>query len=665
VLQRKSSFWERVKLDLSRFSVWAASNSTKVVASVVLFLLLARIVFIVVERRRPLWAVMPFVDLTGNEQGQAVSDSIVSLMHEARLVHLDAFAYVLNASEEIDLPSFRAPSCTEALASSLKVIDSLDVSGVGLPLGSSLAAAVRWLDMGRLHITGSLQRRGQNVCLSAQLREGRKPETHKTWTASCPIDDGSFASTLFDLERDLAFQILYDTQEGWGASTATSLRLFTEALEHLHTFQKSPAVQKQVLQKAANVLEEVLSVDPCYITAKYNLAIIYHNLGEHKKSIDTLKSLQLLPNHGLELEIAYNLGVAYYHSLNYWAYDYAEHEFRQVVEAIAEPDVTWRGQQLCALAHSGLASVYAQKMRSDPGDLERYFHLTNEHYAKALDIASENPQVLAVAHTAMGMALLNRGQSQEAAEKFEQAVWVKPDYWRAYIHWGRAEMAHKDFERAVLCLKQAVVLHPSYEFAWYQLGLALKRAKRFEEAVEALDHASSIAQAHDERGYLFAEYYQDYEVALEEFERALELKPNLSNAMVNIAWYTLEAGYDSDRRLDRALQCAQEAVKLDKESANIWHRHSILGRVYLACNQLAEARSELEKAIQLNKRAAQSHYFLALVHERFGELKKAEQSLAEFLAQPQESLWYKQNYEIAMDLMRRIQGKLKAGDRRD
>lgn len=658
VLSRRQSFGSQVKSELNKFWVWAASNSIKLLVTALVFLLLGRLVLQITNKGDG-WTVMPFLDLTKNDFGEAVSENIVSLIHEARLTHLNASTGALNVSEEVDLPGFRAPSHKEDLLASLRTLDSLDVSGVGLPMGSALAAVVRWLDMRQQHFLGTIQQRGKSLCLSAQLRNGRTPGSNKVWTACSSIQDG-LESILFEPTQDLAFQILFDTREGWGASTPTSLRIFTEALRHLQSSQNYPTVQKRALNDAARLLEEALCVDPGYIAAKYHLAIVYHNLGQYQQAIDTLQSLRLQPDHGLELEIAYNLGAAYYHLLNYWSYDYAEQEFRRVVEGIPDPELSESSRQLCVLSHCGLTSVYAQKMRYDADNSEHYFRLATEHYGKALDIATGDPQITAIAHTAIGMALLNRKQAEEAAAKFEEAVRLKPDYWRAYIHWGRALMASTDFEYAVLCLKQAVALNPSYEFAQYQLGVALKRAKKLNEAVEAFACATGIAQAHDERGYILAEYDNKYEAALSEFERALVLKPDLANAMVNIAWYTLEASYQDDEHLNRALECIRRAVELDQGSPNAWHRHSVLGRVYLAKNQLDDARRELEKAIRLNQKAPQSYFFLAEVWTELGELEKAREALAEFLKQPQESLWYKKTHEVAVALMAKISDQLKA-----
>ena len=158
------------------------------------------------------------------------------------------------------------------------------------------------------------------------------------WSVSSPIGQDGPGETLTELARMLAFRILFDTQTGWGAATATSLQLFTEALQGLHSFQAQPAVQASTLQHTAELLEKALVVDPGYVAAKYDLALVQHNLGEHQRAIETLKTLRLQPDHGIAQEIAYNLGTAYYHSLSYRAYDQAEQEFLSVLRSEQQQD---------------------------------------------------------------------------------------------------------------------------------------------------------------------------------------------------------------------------------------------------------------------------------------------------------------------------------------
>jgi len=126
VLSHKKFFWSQVTSDLNKFWVWATSNSIKLLVPALVFLLLGRLVLQLTNKGDE-WTVLPFLDLTKNDLGEAVSESIVSLIHEARLTHLNASTGALNVSEEVDLPGFRAPSHKEALLSSLRTLDSLDV----------------------------------------------------------------------------------------------------------------------------------------------------------------------------------------------------------------------------------------------------------------------------------------------------------------------------------------------------------------------------------------------------------------------------------------------------------------------------------------------------------------------------------------------------------
>lgn len=655
----QNSFWSQVTRDLHSFAVWAVANLIKLLVVLGVLICIGRFLLLIVSRRTS-WTVMPFHNTTEGELGEAVAERIVALLHEVRFAHLEASKSTLCASEHVDLPAFRASSSHGALLSSLQAMDSLDVSGVGLPMGSVLASAVRWLDTGRRHIEGTVQHRGQSMCLTAQLREGRSSGIIRVWTACGVVDEDGAAAKLSDLERDLAFQILYDLQAGWDASNPSSLRLFTEGLQRMREYQLYPSLQEGALQEAAALFEQALLADPTYNVAKYNLATVYHTLGQHEQAVELLRSLRMQPGHGLELEIAYSLGAAYYHRLGYWTYDYAEQEFSRVLEALVEPDISPRSRELCALAHCGMANVHAQRMHLDSDNREEHFRLASDHYHAALGLASEDFHVLAIANVAMGLALLNRGQAIDAVTRFEEAVRLKPDYWRAYVHWGRALMATEDYVHAVRCLRQATVLNPRYEFAYYQLGIALKQIKEIDEAAEAFASAKGIAQAHDERGYILAEYHQDLGTALAELEHALALKPDLSNAMAGIAWYILEAGYCDDEALDRALQHARRAVELDEGTANAWHRHCVLGRVHLARNKLADAKDELELAVRLGSERPQSYYFLAETNLRLGELTEARKALAEFLKRPGDSSWYRKTRPSAVALMREISAQIEA-----
>jgi tetratricopeptide (TPR) repeat protein len=254
-----------------------------------------------------------------------------------------------------------------------------------------------------------VQQQGQELHLLAQLHKGRGAGVDKVWNVMAHFDEDKLGRTLFNLERELATRILFDIQGEWGASDPRSLELFTQGIEYFQSFQTYPTVQEENLQKAVKLWEKSLSIDPNYVAVMYNLATAYHNLGKHQQAIEMLKRLRLQPNHNLELEIAYNLGAAYYHSLlGNWAYDYAEHEFSHVVEALSDKEeLRGKYRDLLALAYCGLTSVYAQKIHYETEKSEQFFQLATEHYNSILTTVPADSPIVAIAHTAIGMVLLN------------------------------------------------------------------------------------------------------------------------------------------------------------------------------------------------------------------------------------------------------------------
>ena len=133
----QASFWGQVGSDLRSFLRWITSTAIKILSVAVVLLLLGKLVLYLMSRRDS-WTVIPFSDLTRSDLGEAVAESIVATLYEARLIHLNATAGALDLSEKVDLPSFSTINYRDALFSSLKAMDVFDVSGIGLPVGSAL-----------------------------------------------------------------------------------------------------------------------------------------------------------------------------------------------------------------------------------------------------------------------------------------------------------------------------------------------------------------------------------------------------------------------------------------------------------------------------------------------------------------------------------------------
>lgn len=653
VTNSKRSFPMRLLEDLDEFSVWAASNTLKLALALLVTYLFIRLLVRGAASRRHL-SILPFNDFTDNNLGVAVSENIVSLIHEARATHLSKAAQSLSILEAVEIPSVRARSQSDALVSSLKSLDTFDLSGFGLPIGSLLSSVMQWLDIGSPSISGAIHHRGNTVFLTAQLHKGRSASATQVWSLGVTVDQEELGAALLELERALAFRILFDIQSGWGASSAESLRLFTQAMQQVNLFEGRPVLELSPLKIAADLLNRALEIDPNYTEACYNLALVQHNLGNHERAIDLLKSLNANPAQLIDLGVAYNLGAAYYNVLTYSSYDIAERYFQNVVADLQDTSLSKDDRAVLALSYCGLANIAAQRMDYDGASKEEHYLRAQENYASALEVVGDvSSHIVATAHTAMGIAHGNADKTEQAIALFEQAIRAKPEYWRAFLHWGRVERNGGSLDRSIILLQKAAQLNPSNQFIFFQLGVSLKKAGRSAEALDAFRKAHSIPQALCETGTILAEEFGNYLAALDYFERALVLNQELDDAKQNLVWYTAEAGLTDEGRLSRIAALARETAEGSVGNANEWHRRSLLGRILLMQGLHDDALHELKRSIELQPTQPQSHFFLAQLYLQQNDLEQARAYLASFLEHRSKSKWYQDTYPVAVELMQR------------
>jgi adenylate cyclase len=106
----------------------------------------------------------------------------------------------------------------------------------------------------------------------------------------------------------------------------------------------------------------------------------------------------------------------------------------------------------------------------------------------------------------------------------------------------------------------------------------------------------------------------DNEEALACAERAIELDPNNARAHTLAAWclrYSYMAWWIADREnaISRAYQLAKRAVALDETDSIA---HSVLGTIQLIRREFEEARSEIQRALDLNPNDAEARRYYGL-----------------------------------------------------
>jgi tetratricopeptide (TPR) repeat protein len=648
VLARQHNPWLRIQASSRVFLVWAMENGLKLLVIVGV----AWLVWRIVDRlpRRPGYLLLPFQDHTGKKVGESLANIIHITLQTARLAHLTGEPSIFALSENLNMPGFGVlEEKASATADLLAAIDTVKVGTIDLPLGQLVSAIQRWTNMQAYALSGNVHHFGSLLWLEMEMRNTHTGAIERVWESrETLLDKADMTERIVALSHDLAYQILYDLCSRLEANSWRSLQLFTEALKEMQYYQ-TEQTDLTILESAAHKLEKAIALDPGYLLAKYNLGIFYNNLGQYRQAVDVFQEVKEA-NGWLKLEATYNLGVAYYHLFQDWAYEQAIEQFQEVLNQLGERVADRQHRSLLALTHCGLANVHAQQIGRKRHEAQELFDKVRRHCDQAIALADEDREIQAVAHAALGIAYLNQGASKQAVDEFKVAARLKPNYLITYVYLGEIYLKQDDWVSAISWLQRAVHSNPWYEYAHYKLGGAYRTQGEKELAMEAYRQAPHVADAHNDLGKLLGESRQ-YGEALAEFRQAIALNSQLAEAHSNLAWYIIEAGRRDETSLREAAESARRALQLNQDTEYEWHSRDVLGWVYYHCERLEDAERELQASIEKNPKRAQSRYHLAQLYRTKGENDKARQTLIGLFNETEEKgLWRDKAEKLMRDL---------------
>jgi tetratricopeptide (TPR) repeat protein len=209
------------------------------------------------------------------------------------------------------------------------------------------------------------------------------------------------------------------------------------------------------------------------------------------------------------------------------------------------------------------------------GNLERAL----SHLVEAKRIAPNSPAVL----YDFGVTTLQMDLVLDALPVFEQLHRDYPRepiyfYGLAAAHWRKGNTAD-----SIRLLNQYVTLQPRDASGWYLLGAALLRQERTSEAQATL-------------------------------QRSLSLKADTDTE------YLLAVSFDKLGNRAAAIKIFRKIVASRPDHAAA---HAALGTAYREAGSYAEARVELERAVELDANDLRANYQLGLVYAKLGEKEAA------------------------------------------
>ena len=252
---------------------------------------------------------------------------------------------------------------------------------------------------------------------------------------------------------------------------------------------------------------------------------------------------------------------------------------------------------------------------------------------RTLDINEEHQEAAAL----LGSLRYEQGQFGEAATLLKEALEDDAD---SAERWFQAAAAHLQSDRprqAAEIAEEGLDQFPQHlslvrvaAYALTEINENESAIDRFEEAIALLDEAAPGAAVEAERadykaslGLLYNRI-EEVEASDEYYQRVLDIDPEHDMALNNYAYSLAER----DKKLDKALEMAEQAVDLDSSNASYL---DTLGWVHYKRGNLEAAEKWVKRSLDTGEASPTVYEHYGDIHEAMGDLETAQQYWREAL----------------------------------
>ncbi len=430
-----------------------------------------------------------------------------------------------------------------------------------------------------LVLTGSVQRAGERVLLTASLVDARTRKTLRSLIFDAQADDSAalqdgVARRVAEL-LELELQPQAESVLALGGTTVPgAYELYLQGWGYLQNYDKP-----ENLESAVSLFQQALLLDPNFALAHARLGDAYLKLYGVTRERQWVESARRACQRALELErnlpAGHNCLGAFYGRTG--ESEKAVEEFQRALQSQPTSDEAYRG----------LASAYERLGRTTEAE---------KTYRRAIDLRPD----YWVGHVWLGNFYIRQARYDDAARLYRQAAAVDPANVQAQRNLGGVYIMLGRYEEAIAALQTANDIKPTSE-VYSNLGLAYFYQRRYREAVEAFEEAAR-------RGRL------DYRVA-----------GNLARAY---HWAGERA--KADETYAQAVNLAHAQLEVNPEDADV---HILLAHYQAMRGRRREALDHLQQALRRRPDEPEFLFLAALVHNQLGQRAQALDFLEKAAAQ--------------------------------
>lgn len=218
------------------------------------------------------------------------------------------------------------------------------------------------------------------------------------------------------------------------------------------------------------------------------------------------------------------------------------------------------------------------------------------------DTLAKNPAAW-LAHNNMGVILAKENKTAEARRHFEASLKFNPRNPKAHINLGRALAMQDRFAEADAHFRAALDINPQDAEARRAYAQALASQKRTDEAIGQLRESLRVEPAVDVRLQLADLLRQtgQFAEAAEQCRNVLLRKPDMPEALNNLAWLLATAPDASLRNGTEAVRLAEQACRLTE-----FKQARIVGALAAAYAEAGRFEDAVKAAEQASKLAEAS-----------------------------------------------------------